>query len=350
MIECSKCGLANLDHVSVCVDCGTSLVQEGKVPELKVYPPRAGRFKKLCLLFYKINRNIGSLDTSKPVHLPVNIDIEKTPGKSFREYLLDFADFKGAAASIIPGLGHVIQKRYLRALIVVIFYLLFIALGVLFYGRVLSNLFFGCAISLHAIAIFDCLPLAKPFFNNIGSRVSIMVSIIILTIVVYYYINDQISEQIFGSWINVTQGEPVISQGDFILIRKQEKYQRGDIVFCFGEGMQNSRGYEYTYLQAGLFFDRIIGLPGEKVEVMDHKIFVNGEFLTEEFLPLQHKSFRPMTVILGENQYFVYDSTNPGLHRFSKDMFRLHNIVTEDNIRGRAFMIYAPYSRMRFLD
>jgi len=345
VIECGKCGLQNLDHVTVCIECGNSLIQDISDSQEQVYfPARAGKYKNIRLLFYKIRRNTGALDINKPN------PVAQVDSSYLNKFLLDLPDYKGAAASIIPGLGHVIQKRFLRGFIFFALWLACLLFGILFYGRVFSNFCFGCAIAIHASAAFDCLPLSLPFFNNIQSRVGMMLSLMALSLVCYYGGFSFINARLFGVWINLNRAAPVLMKGDFILIRRQTEYKRGDIVFYHTAGHGINMGQDVNFfIAAGTYFDRIIGLPGEKIEIIKGKILINNNPLGDKFYPINKTNVRDMTLTLKENQYFIYDSLTPSQHQFPINLLRLHNTVNEDNIRGSAFMIYAPLSRMQFL-
>ena len=345
MIKCTTCGLENLDHITVCVECGNALIQDDSLNhEQEHTPPRAGKYKNLRLFLYKIRRNTGALDIDRPV--PVN----QVKSSYVSKLLLDLADFKGAAASIIPGLGHLTQRRFLRGFIFFALWLLFILFGIFFYGRTISNFCFGCAIAIHASAAFDCLPLSLSYFNSIQSRVGMMFSLLILSLICYYGIFNVINDQVFGVWMNLNRGDPVLLRGDFVLIRRQAAYKRGDIVFFDTDGRWGSTGYDENFrIEPGIYFDRVIGLPGERIEIIKGRIFVNDDPLLDEFYPITKGVVRDMAVVLKENQYFIYDSLTPRQNQFPIKLLRLHNTVNEDNIRGKAFMIYAPWSRMRFL-
>ena len=343
MIKCTTCGLENLDHVTVCVECGNPLIHNNANNLESLHtPPRAGKYKKLRLFLYKIRRNTGAL----------NIDKRLSEEESFslRKFFLGLGDYKGMMASIIPGLGHFTQKRFFRGLIFFTLWVFLILLGIFFYGRTFSSFCFGLAIAVHASAAFDCLPLALPLFDDFQTRVVMMLILIIISITTYYWIFNRINDQVFGIWMNTRRGEPVLMKGQFILIRKQSKYKRGDILFLQTDGERFSTGYDQNfYMIPGIYFDRLIGFPGEKIEIIKGKIFINGTPLHEELYPINKKAIRDMKIVLKNNQYFIYDSLTPIQKNVPVELLLLHNKVNKDNIRGKAFMVYAPFSKMKFL-
>jgi len=345
LIECSKCGLDNLDHVSECAGCGASLEMRSVASMSDYYPPRAGRFHFLFVLFYKLRRNSGSLDIEKvkdPSEDKINFSIIVKAFLRRGKYPL--------CNMILPGLGHIFNHRYFRGCAIFSIHLFFLLLGVFFYGRTIGNIFWGCALSLHAIAIYDSLPLSLDCFKEFSNRVWTMILILIINIAGYYYMFGLINSRLFGVWINVSQAEPVVNKGEFILIRKLNDYNHGDIAIYYRERIALLQGAEYLIFNSGLLLNRIIGCPGDTIEVMKDRILVNNNILTENMLPIGDNVYRPMKIHLKSNQYFIYDSITFNLESLSIDKFKSRNIVEKEDIRGRVFMVYAPYSKMRFIE
>jgi signal peptidase I len=115
-----------------------------------------------------------------------------------------------------------------------------------------------------------------------------------------------------------------------------EKYgwprlDRGDIVvFWFPNDPEKS------------YVKRIIGLPGETVEVRGGRIFINGEELDEAYLDpqrnLSRRSNPPVRVI--EHHYFVM-----GDNRDNSSDSRYWGLVPEKYIYGKALFRYWPPTR-----
>ncbi|MDD4027870.1 MAG: signal peptidase I, partial [Bacilli bacterium] len=64
--------------------------------------------------------------------------------------------------------------------------------------------------------------------------------------------------------------EPTLFERDVILINKLGKFNRFDVVVI-------DLGEEYI-------IKRVIGLPGEHIEYIDNKLYVNGKYVEEAFL------------------------------------------------------------------
>lgn len=106
--------------------------------------------------------------------------------------------------------------------------------------------------------------------------------------------------------------------------------------------------FRYPDDESQLFIKRIIGLPGETVEIHNGQIFIDGsaapleDVETKEFM---QGSFGPYTV--PDNCYFVMGDNRNN----SKDSrYWEHTFVTKDEIIGKAFLRYWPLNKLKFLE
>ena len=113
-----------------------------------------------------------------------------------------------------------------------------------------------------------------------------------------------------------------------------EKIDRGDtVVFWFPGDPSKS------------YIKRVIGMPGDRVEVHDGSVIVNGRLLEEDYVPLEYRDqseMRPTTV--GSDEYFVL-----GDHRSSSNDSRTWGMVPRRYIYGKAVFIYWPLEKMGLL-
>ena len=92
------------------------------------------------------------------------------------------------------------------------------------------------------------------------------------------------------------------------------------------------------------FVKRVIGLPGETIEVKDGVPFVDGVVLEEPYLTTKdHSNVRK--VELGAGEYYVI-----GDNRAHSNDSRSWGAVPEENLRGKVWMIYWPAPRIHILN
>lgn len=105
--------------------------------------------------------------------------------------------------------------------------------------------------------------------------------------------------------------------------------------------------FKYPDDESQLFIKRIIGLPGETVEIHDGNIYINGSDTPLEDVDIKEPmegSFGPYTV--PEGCYFVMgdNRNNSRDSRYWENTF-----VSEDEILGKAVLRYWPLNKMKFL-
>jgi signal peptidase I len=92
------------------------------------------------------------------------------------------------------------------------------------------------------------------------------------------------------------------------------------------------------------FVKRVIGLPGEEVEIRQGKVYINGQALTEPYLDrLDNSRVGPMR--LREKEYFVL-----GDNRRSSNDSRIWGPVSETYVVGKVWFVYWPFSKVQLLD
>lgn len=94
-------------------------------------------------------------------------------------------------------------------------------------------------------------------------------------------------------------------------------------------------------------FKRIIGLPGEKVEISNNTVMVNGVKINEPYLaPGAQTSRAGGTQVwqLKEDEYFVM-----GDNRSNSEDSRAWGALPKDNIVGRAWIRYWPLNKLSLI-
>ncbi|HYL77448.1 MAG TPA: signal peptidase I [Bryobacteraceae bacterium] len=93
------------------------------------------------------------------------------------------------------------------------------------------------------------------------------------------------------------------------------------------------------------YIKRVIGIPGDRVEVERGTVVVNGRPLVEDYVPPEYRdnSDMPPRSVPSE-EYFVL-----GDHRSSSNDSRSWGMVPRRNIYGKAVFIYWPLDKMGLL-
>jgi signal peptidase I len=128
-----------------------------------------------------------------------------------------------------------------------------------------------------------------------------------------------------------TSMAPLLSDQERIFINKFvyrfEDIHRGDVVVFW-----------YPLDRSKSFIKRIIGLPGETVDIRHGLLYVNGQLIPEPYVPPQYTDvtdFGPVKV--PKDSYFVM-----GDHRISSNDSRVFGPVASQFIYGRAVFAYWP--------
>ena len=136
--------------------------------------------------------------------------------------------------------------------------------------------------------------------------------------------------------------EPTLQINDHLMIEKVsyhlQKPERGDIVVFKPTDALKQENYHQAFIK------RIIGLPGDTVEVKGGHVYINGEVITEDYIKEVPKyNYGPQIVpddqylVLGDNRNNSYDS-------------HLWGFVPRENFIGKAFVRFWPLNRVGTID
>jgi signal peptidase I len=154
--------------------------------------------------------------------------------------------------------------------------------------------------------------------------------------------------------------EPTLMPGDRVLVEKVLYHPHRNDIIVFEDphpGQQPDRGIIggfFHWLSEGLgfarppnedFIKRVIGLPGETVELRHGSLYVDGKQIPEPYLkgPPDTRDYGPKLVppdslfVLGDNRLYSNDSR-----------YRL-GMVPEGKVVGKAFVTIWPPSRIGWL-
>lgn len=134
--------------------------------------------------------------------------------------------------------------------------------------------------------------------------------------------------------------EPTLYENNYLLINKlayklgDEK--KGDII-VFRSSLEDDRG------NMKLLIKRIIGLPGDTVDIMDGDVYINGQKLEEDYLNDGTTSGQLVDYVVPDDHFFVMgdnrlvsiDSRDPSV-----------GCVPSDTILGKAFVRLYPFNEI----
>lgn len=122
--------------------------------------------------------------------------------------------------------------------------------------------------------------------------------------------------------------QPTLNKDDRILIEQNiNELKRGDIIT-----------FLYPKDTAKWYIDRVVGLPGETVEIRNGIVYINGQALDEPYIDEAHnqqKSTFAPRVVAGNN-YFVL-----GDNRDNSSDSRYWGTVSKELIKGKYSMTYS---------
>jgi len=114
--------------------------------------------------------------------------------------------------------------------------------------------------------------------------------------------------------------EPAFRDGDYLIINKLDRdYKRGGIVV-----------FKYPKKPDEYFIKRIVGLPGELVEIKEGNVLINNKILDEKEYLDDIQTLRDDSLELGNDEYYVL-----GDNRTSSLDSRSFGAIKKDSIVGK---------------
>ncbi len=174
------------------------------------------------------------------------------------------------------------------------------------------------------------LPPATPqpsIWTGLGTALRELVETLLLTLIIFLLIRFAVQ----NFRIEGFSMEPNFHDGEFLLVNKLvymlHPPERGDVIVL-----------KYPPVPSRDFIKRVIGLPGDRIEIINGKVYINGDALDEPY-PLNEGSYNYGPVTVGPDEYFVLgDNRNNSSDSHSWGMLPVKDVV------GKAWIAYWPPS------
>lgn len=158
------------------------------------------------------------------------------------------------------------------------------------------------------------------------------IKVVVISVAIVLPIRAYIAQPFIVSGASM---EPNFHDGEYLIIDELtyafRAPERGEVIV-----------FRYPLNPSEFFIKRILGLPGEAVEIKNGKIFINGEVSPESYISaeIEKDTLPNLKAKLGENDYFVLGDNRPK----SSDS-RFWGALPKGKIMGRVLLRLWPVAK-----
>lgn len=343
-MQCPHCNSFLPPGASDCWQCGYRAGQQRTAPaDVNVHPPRASQLaKRLRKIVYAYR-------------------LESFATKLLEKTTLQMAQHGYAVnmvLSVIPGLGHWRSGRSRLARLYFATFIGLLLLAVLLWGYALAQLIVAAMIFLHLYCILDNARAqfaVQPILNRLIWSAIIGFALLLCVYLPMDWLRRSLVNDII---VTYDTHSTLVAQGEMLLINPRidpDKLRRGDIVLLEikGEYFREFGYLEQFYLPNSQVLDRVLALSGDTIAFKPDGIWVNDQQLSPEQYPINAQTLPDTgTWVVPPRCCFIYlsglDFKNIASN-LSQKLRLQRSLVAFQQIRGRAFMVYTPIGKRRFL-
>jgi len=147
---------------------------------------------------------------------------------------------------------------------------------------------------------------------------------------------------------------PTLVEGDMIVLRRTKDVERLDIV-SFNSSLKLTESdvsklnfIQKVYVKAGddkKLIKRVIGLPGDKIDILSGKVYVNDEEIIEPYLgSIKDEEIH---AIVPDGEFFMMGDNR---NRSTDSRSSIVGTVKKEDIIGSAMFRVFPLTKIGFLD
>jgi len=194
--------------------------------------------------------------------------------------------------------------------------------------------------------------------SAIKETVETIIFVVVSIIIIRFYIGEI-------RWIPSASMHPTLLEGDRVFVERVSRFYkkpvRGDIMVFYPpqESLSTDPVSVFTRL-TGFFckdiayIKRVIGLPGEKVEIVKNEdgssdVLINDKPLNETYIqdrfeyPVCTEDMTCGPVILGDDEYYMM-----GDNRGHSADSRYWGVLKQNRFIGRAKLLFWPFTRFKY--
>jgi hypothetical protein len=261
--------------------------------------------------------------------------------------------FVGVVLSIIPGFAHILAGRFREVWLWVPAWVVIMGLGIYFYGSSVGLLFLSFAVGIHSwIALSYSL---KKEHADPGQNVVDFIMLFVALGLLYWGVRVFVLGDFVFGFSNMNFPYQKIQQGDTLLARRsgaRAQLARGSFVIADFIQLNNYHTKKYNVFKTT---GQVIAMPGERLEIAGDKFIVNGRELPVDKYPVPNwMSGAKFAQGVPGDCYFVSTNYNVNMAhgyglKVTGDMISDACMIKKGAIDAVAVMRWFPQARRGFL-
>jgi signal peptidase I len=173
--------------------------------------------------------------------------------------------------------------------------------------------------------------------------IAILLDLVIYGLIIYvclFFVPEYVLQR---TQVEGPSMENTLHDDDYLMVEKisyhLDALKRFDIIVFYPYGRDNKEEY---------FVKRLIGLPGETIQIKGEDIYINGEVIDENYGkdPITYAGIAEEPITLGEDEYFVMGDNR----EISFDSrYEEVGVLSKKNIGGKAVLRVWPLNKFGFI-